>query len=377
MAQTKQYTIISAIPHVQDSTFNMTIWNGPQTRAAQGKIRNGQIYYQDTTSSALVIRLTLPAKKLFKRSGGGYIPVKSQSIWLIATPGSTIQLNGHLSDFAEVYPNGDRENEVLASLTKIYHPLLNASANIKLRLNQDSDKMDSLEIKKLQAEQEQIDAEAKQVMEAFLKKNPSSIAGLYYMNDMLLRNMITVDFVRMLLPEVDKQYKDSPYYTTVVSRVDGNRYQAGHPMLILASPHTFDGVAFSTAQWAGKFYLVDFWGSWCSPCIADFPAVRRLRDTYPDDLHVLGIALDKEAAWRNAVEYHALDFPQILNGSAELDFVARLNVTGFPTKILVDPNGKIVYRTSGGGEKEFAQMAAIIKKWKDTFQSGSKTKKDL
>lgn len=120
-----------------------------------------------------------------------------------------------------------------------------------------------------------------------------------------------------------------------------------------------------TVQWKGKFYLIDFWGSWCRPCIADFPALKKLGAAYPEQLHILGIASDKEVNWRKAVAHYDLSWIQILNGSSEFDFVARLNVTGFPTKILVDPNGKIVYRGSGGGEETFAKMADIIENWRN------------
>lgn len=365
-AQIKEYTITSSIRDLVDSTFNMTIWDGgPQARTVPGKMLNGQIYYRDTTSLPLVIRLTLPTKKLFKQTGGGYFPVKSQSIWLVATPGSTVHLRGHLSDFAEVYPSGDRENEIIASLTRIYHPLLNASVNIALDLANNGGKMDSVKIRQLNQEQEKIDGEAKRVMETFLKKNPSSIAGLYYMNDMLLRSMVSVDLVTALLPKVGKNYKDGAYYRTVAHRVEGNRYYEGQKMLTITSSSTYDNKQFSTTEWKGKFYLIDFWGSWCGPCVADFPALKRLKEAYPEQLRILGIASDKEPSWRKAVLEHQLNWSQILNGAGELDFVARLNVTGFPTKILVDPNGKIVYRGSGGGEETFAKMASIIKKWKE------------
>lgn len=51
-AQVKEYTITSTIQDLRDSTFSMTIWDGgAQTRSAQGTMRDGQIYYRDTTST--------------------------------------------------------------------------------------------------------------------------------------------------------------------------------------------------------------------------------------------------------------------------------------------------------------------------------------
>src|SRR5690606_7704512 len=81
-AQVKDYLVTSSIKDLKDTTFSLTIWDGgPQARSAQGTMRDGQIYYKDTTSIPLVIRLTLPTKELYKQAGRGYYPVKSQSIW--------------------------------------------------------------------------------------------------------------------------------------------------------------------------------------------------------------------------------------------------------------------------------------------------------
>lgn len=365
-AQVKEYTITSAIKDLKDSTYSMTIWDGTsQTRSAQGTMRNGQIYYKDTTSIPLVIRITLPTKALYKQVGRGYIPVKSQSIWVVASPGKTIKLTGHLSDFAEVYPSGDKENKVLAELTKAYHPLINAAANISVNLGLNKDKMDAAQIEKLEAEQKKLYQDAQQVMDAFLIKHPSSIAGLYYIEDMLLRSSITIEFAEELLPKITKQYKATRFYTKIENRIAGSKYNVGRPIFNIASSNTYDGKPFTTDSWKGKFYLIDFWGSWCVPCIADVPDLKKLRDAHRDQLEVLGIASDKDAPWRKAVVDHNLDWTQILNGAGDQDFVSRLNVTGFPTKILVAPNGEIVYRSSGGGESSFQKMAEIIKNWKN------------
>ncbi|MGE8292373.1 MAG: TlpA family protein disulfide reductase, partial [Sphingobacterium sp.] len=162
----------------------------------------------------------------------------------------------------------------------------------------------------------------------------------------------------------DKAYRSSPFYTSLKNRVEGSKYDVGKSIFQINSSNTYDGKAFDSNSWKGKFYLIDFWGSWCGPCMADVPDLKKLRDSYPDQLRVLGIASDKNESWRKAIEQHELNWVQILNDKGSNNFVLRLNITGFPTKILVDPNGKIVYRSTGGGETSFDKMNEIIKNWK-------------
>lgn len=361
--QSKTFTVTSQIADFKDSTYNMTIWNGvTDAYYKKGSTKNGQIFYQDTTSMPLIVRLTLPTESLFKRVDRGYIPVKSQSIWFVAMPGGKVLLKGKLSDFAEVYPSGDKENNTISALNKGYHPLLNKSANIELKLAKDTS--DAVLNKRLAAEQEQIDAQAAKYMNDFLKKNVSSVAGLYYLEDMLVREIVTIETVEALLPTVDKAYRSSPFYSSLKNRVAGSKYDVGKSIFQINSSNTYDGKAFDSNSWKGKFYLIDFWGSWCGPCMADVPDLKKLRDSYPDQLRVLGIASDKNESWRKAIEQHELNWVQILNDKGSNNFVLRLNITGFPTKILVDPNGKIVYRSTGGGETSFDKMSEIIKNWK-------------
>lgn len=361
--QRKTFTVTSKIADLKDSTYNMTIWNGiSDVVFKKGSTKNGQIYYQDTTSVPLIIRLTLPTESLYKRVDRGYIPVKSQSIWFVAMPGGKILLKGKLSDFAEVYPSGDKENDVISKLNKGYHPLLNKSANIELKLAKDT--VEEALKKRLEAEQERIDSEAEKYLKDFLKKNISSIAGLYYLEDMLIREIVTIDTVEALLPTVAKAYQSSPFYTILKNRVAGSKYDVGKSIFQINTRNTYDGKVFDSNSWKGKFYLIDFWGSWCGPCMADVPDLKKLRDSYPDQLRVLGIASDKNDSWRKAIEQHNLNWAHILNDKGSNNYVLRLNVTGFPTKILVDPNGTIVYRSTGGGETSFEKISEIIKNWK-------------
>lgn len=363
-AQTPEYTITSNIQNFADSTFNLTIWNGgSQAERKSAKVKDGQVYYRDTSSVPLVIRIELPTEAMYKRTGSGYMPVKSQHIWLVAMPGKTIHLSGHLSDFAEVYPSGDKENDVIRELNSVYHPLINQSANTSLKLGDKT--LSEAEVANLKKKQAAISKQANAYMVSFLKKNASSIAGMYYINDMLLRDVVTIEMAEELLPTIKSSYKNTAFYKTIEQRIAGSKFDVGRPIFKISSSNTLDGQLFSIDAWKGKFYLIDFWGSWCGPCIADVPDLKKLKEQFPDQLEILGIAQDTDKPWRAAIKSHELNWAHILNGTQNDDFVSRLNVTGFPTKILVDPNGTIVYRSSGGGESSFQKMAEIIKAWKN------------
>lgn len=362
-AQVPIYTIRSAITGLESDQFGLTIWNG-ETRAVSkpgNSMVNGQIFYQDTTSVPLLIRINVRDEKLVKRAGNrGSYPVKSQHMWLVAMPGAEITLKGHLSDFSEVYPYGDRENDILREFTQSYHPLLNEAVNISVELARENHGLSEEEISARKQKQAKINEQARDILLSFLDEHPSSIAGLYFMGDSYIRDYLDTETLSALVDRVDVSYRNTIFYQSLKSRVEADAYQVGKMIFEIKSERTPDQTHFSTAQWKGKFYLIDFWGSWCMPCIADFPYLKALKSKFPERLQVLGIASDREEAWRPAIDQHGLDWQHILIGSGDQDFATRLNVTGYPTKILVDPDGMIVYRGSGGGEKSFLEMAEII-----------------
>lgn len=365
-AQTSTFDIVSDIQNFDAETYSMTIW-GRGKPESTGKIPvfNKQIRYQDTTSIPLVIRITPSTQRLIKRVRGGYLPAKSQSIWLIAMPGSQIRIVGELTDFSDAYPEGDKENEILTVLTKAYFPIINESLNIAIGLRQNEANLSQDELRLKKRKKEELDKKARKVLVSFLKDYPSSIAGLYFLHDTYARRGIEFEIVREILEDVDKSYQTNHFYAAIKTRVEASKYQVGNHILEIRSNRTPDSVLFSTTAWQGKFYLIDFWGSWCGPCISDFPNVKALKKDLNGKIEILGIASDQEKRWRSAIHSYQLDWQHILLGDGDEDFATLLDVRGYPTKILVDPKGRILYKGSGSGVESFFKIRHLIENWEE------------
>ena len=110
------------------------------------------------------------------------------------------------------------------------------------------------------------------------------------------------------------------------------------------------GVDVSLGDFRGKYVLLDFWGHWCSPCIASFPAIKALREKYPDRLAIVGIAnerRDHRDQWMKAIRKHGADWTQLSELSGGDGRVqTRYHITKWPTYLLLDKQGVILKRTS-------------------------------
>lgn len=124
-----------------------------------------------------------------------------------------------------------------------------------------------------------------------------------------------------------------------------------------------DGKDVSLADFRGKWVIIDFWGSWCPWCIKGFPKLKEAYAQYKPQLEVIGVDCnDSREAWEGALKKYELPWVNVYNpekgGGKVLEDYA---VEGFPTKVIVNPEGKIVNITSGENPEFFVLLAQLLK----------------
>lgn len=111
------------------------------------------------------------------------------------------------------------------------------------------------------------------------------------------------------------------------------------------------------SSYRGKWVLLNFWATWCPPCLREVPDLISLHDAHKDkDLVVIGVALDstKEAVQR-FVAKHRVTYPVVIGDYKQAEQVG--NIEGLPTTYLFDPSGKVAATHTGAltrsGVEEF------------------------
>ena len=105
----------------------------------------------------------------------------------------------------------------------------------------------------------------------------------------------------------------------------------------------------------GKWVLLDFWGSWCRWCMVGVPQMKENYAKYKDVCEFVGIdCRESKAAWKEAVKANELNWLQLYNEPNDGGKPANVvyGVTGYPTKILIDPQGRIA-KICVGEDPEF------------------------
>jgi thiol-disulfide isomerase/thioredoxin len=108
----------------------------------------------------------------------------------------------------------------------------------------------------------------------------------------------------------------------------------------------FEGRQRNISEFRGKYLLLDFWATWCGPCVAEIPFLKAAYDRFKDrNFAILGIDNDEDPApARKLVAEKGVEWPQATLGSTR----NRLTVYAFPTTILLDPAGQIISMGANG-----------------------------
>jgi thiol-disulfide isomerase/thioredoxin len=115
-----------------------------------------------------------------------------------------------------------------------------------------------------------------------------------------------------------------------------------------------NGRTWTSADFAGKVVVLNFWATWCPPCKEEMPSLQTLHDI--SDSHTLVLAVNvNEPAARVAryAQSTGLSLPIVLDSKSEM--VRRFGVTAFPTTVLIGPDGQARWRIVGDVDWSGAQ----------------------
>lgn len=123
-----------------------------------------------------------------------------------------------------------------------------------------------------------------------------------------------------------------------------------------------DGDEVALSDFRGKVVLIDFWETWCRPCLASFPTMQQLMEDHPETFVVLAVTpgfTDTPEDARSFAAEHEYDFVYLYD---EYKLHEKLNVQGIPFKVFVDEEGTFVEMSLGtrGPKGDYEHAREII-----------------
>ena len=124
-----------------------------------------------------------------------------------------------------------------------------------------------------------------------------------------------------------------------------------------------NGKPLALSSLRGKWVIIDFWGSWCGWCIKGMPKMKEYYAKYDGKLEILGVDCnDAVEKWKAAVAKHEIPWLHVYWDKEKGDNpVALYGVQGFPTKVIVDPQGKIAKIIVGEDPSFYDYLDEVLK----------------
>lgn len=326
------------------------------------------VFYTDGNTAKTVAGTEIaPNKYLVKLPNHGYIPFKfmvnsPQNMHisptgftpkpmpnLIASPNKTLNINVLEGDQLQLEVVSDDPEiklfETFAEQERAYQQL--SFSHIQKATKVDTQEQQTIH-------QTKID---------FVKDHTDSYAALavfasYYMS-------LPASEASLQLSRLATKHRTNPLYLELAEKLKATQQATKGTKIPYFEAKSLNGKIFRSDQLEGQYYLLDFWGSWCQPCRASHPGLRKLYEKYHSKgLEILGIAFEsgtqeeQEKKWKKAIAEDQINWKHILN-HADNNIVKLFGVSSYPTKILVDPSGNIIYR-SGQGQGDLNEILKKI-----------------
>ena len=125
-----------------------------------------------------------------------------------------------------------------------------------------------------------------------------------------------------------------------------------------------NGKSYELNKMSGKYpIIIDFWATWCEPCLKELPDLSKLQTEYKGKIQVIAISVDKARKLnlvKRVVKSHRYKFLTLFDKNGE--YQKKLNIRNIPQTYLLDKNGNIVYHHEGYDKNATKLLENAIKK---------------
>ena len=149
-------------------------------------------------------------------------------------------------------------------------------------------------------------------------------------------------------------YKTSTAGTIVAQRLAiVKKFAIGQPAIDFSQMNDKGKMVSLSQINKGKYVLIDFWASWCGPCRAEYPYLKKAYNQYQGkNFEIIGVSLDdKKANWLNAIKSNGFQWIELCDLKGRQNEVAKAyGIAAIPQSFLIDPQGKIIAKNLRGDD---------------------------
>lgn len=242
--------------------------------------------------------------------------------------------------------SGTEQNEILSAYNAqkdaFYTKANDEFQKLSAEVAADSSKAESLNKRMEEIQKEDVAFDVN-----FAVKNVNTIVGTFVFTTTF--HSMSIDEKESIVNKMTDKTKTVKRVQEIIAAIETEKKTAVGQMYTDFSLPTPDGGMLALSELVGKtdYVLVDFWASWCGPCIRSFPELKAFYQKHKGSkLAIYGVSLDDtDANWRSAIDTYKLEWSHVSDLQGWKSAGAALYaVNSIPATVLIDKDGKIVAR---------------------------------
>lgn len=197
---------------------------------------------------------------------------------------------------------------------------------------------------------------------SFIANNASTFYSFRLYHDLYapLQQFIPLDTLTMVyrqFPDSFKVTEEGQYLLSILRKQDTIKN------LSIASDFNvldINGKEISLQQLKGKYVILDFWATWCAPCMKEMPSLVKIYAQYPDDkLAFISVSLDRDTLAYTRIRQRLPTTWKYIFGVESI--ISAYGVTAIPEFYLIDPEGRIIFKCRNGRPEEYTRLEELLK----------------
>ena len=329
--------------------------------------KNGKFSFNLNFNQPFLSVFTPKKAKESYLDGRPYNPVQNSLIFLLE-PKDRISVVGNLERFNMQYKaKGSLFNESYSNHRNEYLKFEIEKSKIELRIdtlmfqNGDRKKVNTLFKKR-----KELSHIISNIQLEYIKKHTDKDLSAYYLIrqplDTLAKYLGTLDASvkeGLLKSQLENQYIKFQKYAKVLNAEKNIKHGKNAPNFKLKSLSEND---FLVDYSKNQYTVLDFWGSWCLPCIKGFPKMKEYYEKYKNNIEFIGIAChDSQEKLERAIEKYQLEWTNLLNDdNINKDVSVLFAIQDYPTKIIINSKGIIEGIFEGESESFYQKLEDLM-----------------
>ena len=152
------------------------------------------------------------------------------------------------------------------------------------------------------------------------------------------------DYLKVLMTDLASLYPNTKELSFLEAKINEKQLISEGQLAPIFSLKNQEGKEISLSELRGKYVLIDFWSTWCKPCLREIPFSKELEKDFSNDVEFVYICLSsEEEKWKEMVVEKDLQGHQLFaNGESQKQIEENYQVSFYPTYILIDREGKVI-----------------------------------